>query len=196
MDSIKIITAMTGIQYADMANYIALCKDMELDLAEVIEEYLSENDRPAHKVEWSGMGLEGIIERALFNKLITEHDLGGNMAIADLILAAGEGASYRFIDSDGETLSNYDALLRYVCDNAPTEVLFRYVTYPDGTEEILALFPEIPSDNRGNVTSYAHIGQHSGADMDYILSISRSAAYEEYKDLKSELEGLGYRLDC
>lgn len=195
MDTIKIISAMTGIEYADMANYIALCKDMELDLAEVIEDYLSENDRPANEVEWSGMGLEVIIERALFNKLITEHYLGDTADIADLIVTDGEGASFRFVDGDGDTLPDFNALYLYVCDKAAIKVLFRYVTYPNGVEEILALFPEIQWDNNGNVASYAHIGQHSGADMDYILSISRNAEYGEYKDLKAELEGLGYKLN-
>jgi len=41
--------------------------------------------------------------------------------------------------------------------------------------------------------SYSHIGQHSDCHIDYAKE-SRKATEEEYKELKQELESLGYNL--
>ncbi len=42
-------------------------------------------------------------------------------------------------------------------------------------------------------TSYAHIGQHSACHPDYTKEC-KPATQEQYKDLKSELESIGYNL--
>lgn len=61
--------------------------------------------------------------------------------------------------------------------------------------DVFALFPTIPSDNHGKFcTCYQHVGQHSGADYDHCIRISRPATSAEYADLKAELEGRGYVL--
>lgn len=82
-----------------------------------------------------------------------------------------------------------------------TPVIFRYVTYPDsddysGRTEVLTIFPYEPADVSGRYTScYAHLGQHSGCDYDYILSISRPPTEKEYSNLYNELTNLvGYDL--
>ena len=63
-------------------------------------------------------------------------------------------------------------------------------------KEIIALFPEIASDNAGYFCeSYMHVGQHSGADYGGIISRSRPATAVEYADLAKELKRIGYDLE-
>ena len=60
--------------------------------------------------------------------------------------------------------------------------------------DIIALFPEVKWDRQGLFcSSYQHIGQHGSADY-AIISITKSATPEEYNDLKTELELIGYNL--
>jgi hypothetical protein len=58
--------------------------------------------------------------------------------------------------------------------------------------DILAIFPE-NKERDGNVECYAHIGQHSTASQGYYKTLPE-ATKVEYNDLKTELEGLGYKL--
>ena len=60
--------------------------------------------------------------------------------------------------------------------------------------EIFALFPDSPADHKGNVTSYAHIGQHGAADYDHCVDKSIPATPEEFAPLQKELETIGYVL--
>lgn len=70
------------------------------------------------------------------------------------------------------------------------KVIFR--KFPEG--DIIAYFPEIPSDGAGKFCqSYQHIGQHGGASPS--LSITKAASPAEYASLKAELESLGYVLE-
>lgn len=73
-----------------------------------------------------------------------------------------------------------------------TKVIFRY-----WRGEVIALFPEIPSDSYMwfNCLSYMHMGQHSAASPRIIIYNSRPATPDEYADLKQELESIGYDLD-
>jgi len=57
--------------------------------------------------------------------------------------------------------------------------------------EVLAYFPDIDGENKGNKTCYAHIGQHSACHPDY-LKKGRLAHPDEYNDLLNELRGQGY----
>jgi hypothetical protein len=59
--------------------------------------------------------------------------------------------------------------------------------------EIIALFPEIKSNNY-LVLSYMHVGQHSDADYHGIIRESKPAKEDEYKDLFNELTSIGYDL--
>ena len=69
-----------------------------------------------------------------------------------------------------------------------TEVIFRKFQ-----GEIVALFPYEIEDRSGHIMSYAHIGQHSGADLG-IIYLSKPASEVEYFDLFIELTNIGYNL--
>ena len=78
-------------------------------------------------------------------------------------------------------------------DKQKTKVVFRKFKNK-GVLELVALFPE-DSHRHGYMTgSYMHIGQHSNCDYQAVISITTPATPEEYKDLKSELESIGYNL--
>ena len=81
-------------------------------------------------------------------------------------------------------------------DKDTTRVIFRDVTYGPGDTELLALFPDQKWETSpGTVWSYAHIGQHSAADYNYILEISKPALPSEaLTSLVHELESIGYNL--
>jgi len=59
--------------------------------------------------------------------------------------------------------------------------------------EVLALFPDFPIWEKDMITSYAHIGQHSNAHK--TLMRRKSLSEPQYRDLKRELEMIGYKLD-
>lgn len=80
-------------------------------------------------------------------------------------------------------------------DTHKTDVIFRYDTTKGFNGTIFALFPHEVCDSAGNVTSYQHVGQHGSADYNWSVYKSRLAKPNEYADLKTELEGLGYNLN-
>lgn len=70
-----------------------------------------------------------------------------------------------------------------------TKVTF-YYDHNDG--QILAYFPGLVADQKGNKTCYAHIGQHSACSPAYVRTL-KLATTEQYKDLLSELVlAIGY----
>ena len=71
-----------------------------------------------------------------------------------------------------------------------TKVVFR--KFKDG--DIIALFPEQSYRHNYTTGSYMHIGQHGDCDYHNIISMTRPATPEEYKDLYQELEILGYNM--
>jgi hypothetical protein len=85
-------------------------------------------------------------------------------------------------------------------DKIITQVVFR--KWKDANKDVIALFPEDIYDGVGSnfvrtklCMSYMHLGQHSSADYHYVVSVSVTAKPEEYKELKKELEQIGYRLN-
>lgn len=70
-----------------------------------------------------------------------------------------------------------------------TSVIFR--KFQEG--DVIAIFPDIIHNDNFHL-SYQHIGQHGGCDMKGCINITEPATYEEYKDLKTELERAGYKL--
>lgn len=76
-------------------------------------------------------------------------------------------------------------------DTQKTQVIF--MMWRANPKTCLALFPYIDA-GRGLCESYEHIGQHGGADYIGCLTLTRPATPEEYADLKSELETIGYNL--
>lgn len=73
--------------------------------------------------------------------------------------------------------------------SSQVEVIFR----KEKGGSIFAFFPYEIADYNKNMTCYAHIGQHSAMNPDYILS-TKPATPEEYKDLFQELVSIGYDL--
>jgi len=64
-----------------------------------------------------------------------------------------------------------------------------------GTVDIVALFPGLLADTKGNCHSYERVGQHGAADYRLVISRTRPATPKEYSDLDAELRGCGYELD-
>lgn len=64
---------------------------------------------------------------------------------------------------------------------------------------VVALFPEIEAGTSFGGTklcqSYEHVGQHGGADYEYVIHMTTPTRPEEYADLKVELKQLGYILN-
>lgn len=58
--------------------------------------------------------------------------------------------------------------------------------------EVLALFPDFPEYEKDMIACYAHIGQHSNAHK--TLTRRKRVTEPEYRDLKKELEMIGYKL--
>jgi len=77
-------------------------------------------------------------------------------------------------------------------DTHITEVVFRVDTTKDWKGTVFALLPHEVCDYSGNVTTYQHVGQHSAANYKYCIATSRPATEAEYKDLKAEMESVGY----
>lgn len=75
-----------------------------------------------------------------------------------------------------------------MADSERTRVVFR--RYPDG--EIIALFPDVPADNRGHISCYVHLGQHGAASYARVIADTRPALPAEYAALRRELEAEPY----
>ena len=61
--------------------------------------------------------------------------------------------------------------------------------------DIIALFPEIPTDIHGSYcSSYEHVGQHGAADFHGVVNHTVPAMPEEYDRLARELTLIGYSL--
>lgn len=77
--------------------------------------------------------------------------------------------------------------------NATVDVAFGIEL--DGEDRsVLAIMPGLAATvgEPDSVTCYAHIGQHSSADLSYCLERLSQADYDEYKDLLEELRRIGY----
>ena len=72
---------------------------------------------------------------------------------------------------------------------SPDPVIFR--KFPEG--DVIALFPNMIDDSEGNITSYQHVGQHSGASPELINKLDH-ATEKEYRPLADELINIGYNL--
>lgn len=72
-------------------------------------------------------------------------------------------------------------------DEYGTRVIFK-----QDRGEVMAFLLDVPS-NYGRVVCYAHVGQHSEADINY-ARWCKPARPEQYKALQEELESLGYVL--
>jgi hypothetical protein len=63
------------------------------------------------------------------------------------------------------------------------------------TGDIIALFPELPSESEGRFCdAYEHVGQHGGADYHGVVRATRPVSVDDAGDLIAELTRIGYRL--
>ncbi len=69
-----------------------------------------------------------------------------------------------------------------------TRVLFR--KFDDGV--VIALFPDIEADIKGNIQSYMHIGQHGAASPDLIHELDSANAYESAPLAQELSSAIGY----
>ena len=70
-----------------------------------------------------------------------------------------------------------------------TKVVFR--KWKEG--DVIALFPDMPwSRYDDTTTSYMHTGQHGAADYADVITATRPAREEEYRNLLAELKAIGY----
>jgi len=74
-----------------------------------------------------------------------------------------------------------------------TKVIFKIID-----DEVLAIFPNnlynVLLYGKTMVDSYMHIGQHSACSIE-LLNDLEDASEDQYKDLKNELETIGYKLN-
>ena len=64
--------------------------------------------------------------------------------------------------------------------------------FPEG--DIIALFPDTIADNKGNIESYMHIGQHGAASPE-LLGELPEAKIADWLPLYRELVQIGYKLN-
>lgn len=99
--------------------------------------------------------------------------------------------------TEAETIRMIAASTGAFSDPFPAFVVFRKFRKSYG-DYVIAMFPscnhESGDANRYCVMSYVHIGQHGECDPQHVINVSRAATPEEYADLKSELESMGYVL--
>jgi len=93
-----------------------------------------------------------------------------------------------------QTLSNifqdtYNDLISQ--DTEITKVVFRKFKE---NNQIIALFPTLTDKRKYTVESYMHVGQHSDADYNHCIKITKQCTESEYKDLYNELTNIGYNL--
>lgn len=81
-------------------------------------------------------------------------------------------------------------------DTTKTDVLFLIEIFEDAKNDVFALFPNENYFRHDSDTKlcYAHIGQHSACHLDYAKVCAKATA-DQYKDLKKELESIGYNLN-
>lgn len=84
--------------------------------------------------------------------------------------------------------------IRAATSNPKTKVIFRRQKERNALGEIAAVFPELT--DRGFMTSYAHIGQHSLCSYHWYANCTEPVHDpRDYAELKAELERIGYSLD-
>lgn len=72
----------------------------------------------------------------------------------------------------------------------------KVVFYIDNDGDVVAVFPFEKYDNHSNyIVCYAHIGQHSACNPEYVKTLTKTNDPNVYGELKKELEDIGYCLE-
>ena len=109
------------------------------------------------------------------------------------IFANGNGQDTKNISLNADSAKE---LIKWLTDNfidkePKTNVKFLVDSFGD----TIAFFPDMPFNEDKNLkTCYANIGQHSACHVDYAKGCKK-ATPKKYKELKTELESLGYNLN-
>lgn len=78
-------------------------------------------------------------------------------------------------------------------DTYKTKVIFKMTPEEERfPSECIAFLPGVPAMT-DTIMSYMHVGQHGEAAIEFFYECSL-ATEEQYKDLKEELESIGYNL--
>ncbi len=73
-------------------------------------------------------------------------------------------------------------------------MIFRWWPGEDG--QVIAIFPTLPGTyDPHTCSSYMHVGQHGACDPIGLMAQTEQCPEYLYRDLKRELETLGYRLE-
>jgi len=80
-------------------------------------------------------------------------------------------------------------------DKQKTDMIFRKEKSGKFKGDIYALFPHEVCNYNGNVTCYAHIGQHSEANYIHCIQTTVPARKSEYTYLYRELSDIGYNIN-
>ena len=73
-----------------------------------------------------------------------------------------------------------------------TRCIFKMTPLFMGEKEVVAFLLDVPA-NPSHMMSYMHIGQHGEATKKFFYDC-KLASPEQYADLKTELQSIGYRL--
>jgi hypothetical protein len=111
----------------------------------------------------------------------------------DVMWANGVELYEKFKSSsfNDDNISEYQGIDNYLKASID-DVIFLWEDCLDA--DVFAYFPNTIFDARKNKTSYSHIGQHSACSEEYARGC-KLATPKEYKDLKNELERMGYVLN-
>ena len=81
-----------------------------------------------------------------------------------------------------------------MASESPTPVIFRRWPGEDG--KVIAIFPTLPGTyDPHTCSSYMHVGQHSSCDPAGLMAATEQCPEYLYRDLKRELEAIGYTLE-
>lgn len=76
-------------------------------------------------------------------------------------------------------------------DDEEEDTINVFFGYDVSADEVVAIFPDEIADYKGNITCYAHNGQHSACSKEYAKGL-KPASGNEYRPLYKELIGQGY----
>jgi len=106
-------------------------------------------------------------------------------------------AEFMSSEFNNPSVSLYEAIEAYFDDKLATEtrVFFRKVIENPMAGAVIAVFPDIPADEKGNPTSYMFIGQHSAATYKFFVedTVSTKSGCDVYGCMEEHLRDIvGY----
>lgn len=84
------------------------------------------------------------------------------------------------------------SIVSYIRESHNEEIERVVFKYDKGTKDVVAFFPDQRFGT--NIMSYAHVGQHSEASLEYARECKPCKNADDYKELYDELVSIGYNL--